>query len=449
MNNILFIHLFIIFLCFIDKSLATTNKMLSSKNKNKEYTVVTNGTHEYNTTSDLDPTFKSNTVKPVDLSIVKIEPLDEDDLQTNLETEPEQILPTLKTEIVEDDDLLPLPTITDSLSISLKKLKNISANSSLSVTLEPIQNIKITKPSEDLFSKLSTKSSMSITLRPKHNLSSTTSNSSPSVSVTHCLPSTSSSSVYNISQQRLSQYKEKATSTLKMPNKLSSNTVINTELIDNQFMFLNTISPTAKSNSSKLPEIKTPIISKCISLATNSNTHGSNPDYSTNIPQYIVINDDDSEDFIEKDNGFIYEISKSVILPSVFWKSVHDNTRNSTVFYQENNLYGIVKNISFHNSLMPKIQIYGSKYKFNKPIRTKNELQNLLEKIDNVEKCYGFDLVIHENCIGYYEKSTEDITSCSVCQEKFQELRKITEFKTKTAKSLEQRVSLLEDSKST
>jgi len=422
--------------------------MFSPKNKNEEYSVVTNDTHEYNTTSDLDPTLKSNTVKPVDLSIVKIEPFDDDDLETDLETEPEQILPTLKTEIVEDDDLHPSPIIDDPLSISLKKLKNISANSSLSVTLEPIENSKISKSSVDLLSKLSANSSMSITLQPKQNKTSTTNNSSPSVSLTHCLPSTSSSSVYNISQQKLSQYKQKATSTSKISNKLSSNTVINPEFIDNRFMFLNTKSPTTKSNSSELPEIKIPIISKCISLATNSNTYGSNLDYSTNIPQYIVINDDDSEDFIEKDNGFIYEISKSVMLPSIFWKTAHDNTRNSTVFYQQDNLYNKVKNVSFHNSLLPKIQIYGKKYKFNKPIRTKNELQNLLEKIDNIEKCYGFDLVIHENCIGYYDKSTENITSCSICQEKFQELHKITEFKTKTTESLEQKVSLLDDSKS-
>jgi len=401
---------------FIDKSLSTADKMFPSKNKNKEFTAVTNDTHEHNTTPDLDPTLKSNTVNSVDLSIVKIEPLDNDDgLQTNLEREPEQLLPALGTELVEDDDILPLSSIDDSLSISLKKLKNISANSSLSITLAPIENPKITEPSVDLLSKVSPKSSLSITLQPKHNLSSTTNNSSPSIILPHCLPSTSSSSLHNISQQSL-QYKQKATSTLKMPDKLSSNTV----------------------------EIKMPVISKCVSLAVQSDTHDSIP--------YIVIDDDDTEDdtedFIEKDNGFIYEISKSVVLPTEFWKTVYDRSRNSTVFYEENHLYENIKNISFDNSLLPKIQIKGKKYKYNKSVRTKNELQNLLDKINCIEECIGFDSIIYDNCIGYYDTTIKDVTSCSACQEKFQELHKVFESRAKVSESLEQHVSLLDVSKS-
>jgi len=217
--------------------------MFSSKNGNKEYTAVLNDTHEDNPTSDLDTTLKLSTVKPANLSIVKIKQLDDhDDLQTNLETEPQKMLPTLGTDLVEDDNLLPLTLATD---------------------------------------------------------------------------------------------------------------------------------------------------------------------------------DDDTEEFIEGDNGFIYTISKMVSLPSVFWESVHDELRNSTVFSQQDNLYDTVKTISFYNSILPKIQIYGKTYKYDKPIRSKHELQNLLEQIDKIEKCYGFDLVIHSNCVGYYDKRTEDVTSCSVCQEKF------------------------------
>ncbi|XP_060872242.1 uncharacterized protein LOC132946323 isoform X3 [Metopolophium dirhodum] len=374
----------------LDKSLSTTD----------------NDTHEYNTTPDLDPTLKSNTENSVDLSIVKIEPLDDVDLETNLETEPEQLLPTLGTELVEDDDLLPLSSIDDSLSISLKTLKTISANSSLSITLEPKENSKITEPPADLFSKVSPKNALSITLRPKHNLSLTTNNSSPSVSIIPCLPSTASSSEYNVSQQSLLQYKQNATSTLKMPDKLSSNTV----------------------------EIKMPVISECVSLAVQSDTDDSDS-------CIVIDDDDDTEEFIEKDNGFIYEISKCVELPTVFWKSEHDRSRNSTDFYQEDDLYETVKNISFNNSLMPTIQTFGKKFKFNRAIKSKNELQNLLDRIDNVEKCNGFDLVIDDNCIGYYDKITEDVISCSTCQKKFQELRKMTESQTKTTEILEQKIS--------
>ncbi|KAL4088724.1 hypothetical protein QTP88_023808 [Uroleucon formosanum] len=107
-----------------------------------------------------------------------------------------------------------------------------------------------------------------------------------------------------------------------MPDKLSSNTVISPEIIESQITFLKQISSMNKSNSSVLPDIKTPVISKWISLAGTSVTHGYNPDNSTNTSQYIIIDDDDTEDFKEKDNGFIYEISKTVVLPSVLWSTM-------------------------------------------------------------------------------------------------------------------------------
>ncbi|KAL4088742.1 hypothetical protein QTP88_023826 [Uroleucon formosanum] len=141
-----------------------------------------------------------------------------------------------------------------------------------------------------------------------------------------------------------------------MPDKLSSNTVISPEIIESQITFLKQISSMNKSNSSVLPDIKTPVISKWISLAGTSVTHGYNPDNSTNTSQYIIIDDDDTEDFKEKDNGFIYEISKTVVLPSVLW------------------------------SLLPKVQMYGKDYKYNKPIKSRKGLQHFLEKINSIEK---------------------------------------------------------------
>jgi len=379
------------------------------------------------------------------LSIVKIEPCDndDDDSQTNLEIQTEQILPTIKPEPVEDCDPLPLPSIDDSLSISIKKLQDISAKSSLSITLEPIDNPKITKPSVNLSSKTSTKSSMSITLQPKsyNNLSSTANNSSSSVSLVHSLPSTSSSSMYNTPQQILLQNEQQTTSTIKIPHTLSSNTVIHPKSIDRQVIFLKPISPSNQYDFSESPKIKTPIISKCISLAGKSHTYNSNSSYGTNPPSDCIIIDDDTEGFVEEDNGFIYEISKSVILPSVFWKIVHNSARNSTAFYQRCSFSKTVKNIIFNNSLWPIIQIYGKKYEYNKPIKTKNELQNLIEKIDCVEKCYGVEGIVHDNCIGYYEDHSEDVHSCTSCLKRYQELHNIVESRTKTIESLEHNVS--------
>jgi len=51
-----------------------------------------------------------------------------------------------------------------------------------------------------------------------------------------------------------------------MQNKLSSNSIIRPEFIENQITSLKPISPTNKSNSSEFSEIKSPLITKCISL---------------------------------------------------------------------------------------------------------------------------------------------------------------------------------------
>ncbi|XP_003245120.2 uncharacterized protein LOC100570263 [Acyrthosiphon pisum] len=187
------------------------------------------------------------------------------------------------------------------------------------------------------------------------------------------------------------KYKPGATSTLKMPDKLSSNTVINPELIDNQITFLKHISPANKLNSSVLPEIKTPVISECYSLAGKADIHDSNPDKSTNTSQYIIIDDDDTENFRVKDHRFIYNISRIIVLPSALWRIVYDCVQNTTSFYQRDSSYKTVKKISFYNSLLPKIQIYGINYKYNKPIKSKKQLQSLLEKVDSIKKCSGVD----------------------------------------------------------
>ncbi|CAI6371723.1 unnamed protein product [Macrosiphum euphorbiae] len=189
----------------------------------------------------------------------------------------------------------------------------------------------------------------------------------------------------------ITKYKQEATSTLKMPDKLSYNVVTNPELIDNQITYLKHISSTSKSNSSVLPGIKTPVISKCFSLAGKSDTHDSNPYNGANTSQCIIIDDDDTEVVTVKDHRFINKISRIIVLPSELWRSVYDSVQNTTSFYQRDSSYKTVKKICFYNSLLPKIQIYGMNYKYKKHIKSKNELQNLLEKVDGIKKCSGID----------------------------------------------------------
>jgi len=169
--------------------------------------------------------------------------------------------------------------------------------------------------------------------------------------------------VYNISQKSLLQYKQEATSNSKILDKLSSSTAIN------------------KFDSSKLPEIKIPVISKYISLARNSDTYDSNSYYGKYTSQFLIINGDKNKDFKEENDGFIFEITKRIELPNLSWKSVHYSAQNITAFYQKyDDSKTNLKEIHFHNSLLPVIKIYDKKYEFNKHITSKNLLKILLEK---------------------------------------------------------------------
>jgi len=314
-----------------------------------------------------------------------------------------------------------------------QKLKNISVKNSLSITMEPTENSKVIEPSVDLFSKMSAKCSMSITLEPKlkDNIFSTANNSVPSVSLTHSLPSTSSCSVYNreaITQQSSLQSKPEATSTLKMQDKLSSNTVICPEFIDSQITSLKPISSKNKSNSDEFLEIMSP-------LNTKSDTH------STNSSPYEIIDCENTKEFKKEDHGFILEISKSVILPSSFWKIFYNETKNATTFSHELFPKTIEKKINFPNSLVPIVQLYGKNYKYKKRIESRNKLQHFLKKIDNLEKCSGFD---YQQCIGYFDGSSEDRLMCSACQEKVTNQEIESKFKSMTIQRLKSKVSLLD-----
>ncbi|XP_003247534.1 uncharacterized protein LOC100574684 [Acyrthosiphon pisum] len=42
-----------------------------------------------------------------------------------------------------------------------------------------------------------------------------------------------------------------------------------------------------------------------------------------------------AEYFTRNEHGFIFEMSKEVVLPNLYWKSEHLNTQNATCFYQQ------------------------------------------------------------------------------------------------------------------
>ncbi|XP_060857813.1 uncharacterized protein LOC132935315 [Metopolophium dirhodum] len=147
-------------------------------------------------------------------------------------------------------------------------------------------------------------------------------------------------------------------------------------------------------------------------------------------------------------HGLIFELSKEVVLPSLYWKSEHLNIENATRFYQQNANDVTVKKIHFYNNLVPTIQIYGKEYEYKTPITTIKELDDLLEKIDSIEKCYGRGGFVFEQCLGYFENSL--VNMCSGCEGliKDQDLERMKakiEAKDKALESL--RISIAEKQK--
>jgi len=167
--------------------------------------------------------------------------------------------------------------------------------------------------------------------------------------------------------------------------------------------------------------------------------------------QCIIMEVSKTENFTRDEHGLIYEMSKKVVFPSLYWKSDHLNSQNATGFYQRDTNDVTVKKVIFYNNLVPTIQIYGKKYEFNMPIRTMKQLDDLLEKMDDVQKCYGRAGFVLEQCIGYYENSS--VNMCSGCQglvkdQDLEIMKSKIEDKNNTIESFKIRVSLLEDLKS-
>jgi len=361
-------------------------------------------------------TIQQSIVNPTCHSIPTIEPI-------NIKCEP----------IENNDDVLPpqLTSIDNSSPIELsnikQKIQKITANNSLSITLERVENTKVTESSDNLLPKSFPKSSMSITLQTKPNNNLSLTNSSPSVIPAPRLSSALNNAICNESQHSSSQYELSSNSTLNVPSSINQHRPTKNKILKAIPTAQNIVVP-------KTSELKIIDYYSLLESIPNGSTH--------------IINRNSFDEKVEQlDDGFIHEVSKNLTLPSIYWVTLHDVSRNITIFVQRNGFNNSVKQVNFYNCLVPVIQIYGQKYEYDTPIKTKIELETLLEKIDTFEKCSGQDGFTHKKCIGYFEARSEDIEMCFMCQRMIrdQDLHKTKtsiESKSKTIKNLQNRVSV-------
>lgn len=212
----------------------------------------------------------------------------------------------------------------------------------------------------------------------------------------HNLPSNSNRPVYFNSTKACVK---KIVQESKVSDKLPTNNVVNPEFINN----LVSISPNS-AHTSQSAEIYLPV-SNCISL--NMET------------QNLEFNQNSNSRVLQNDVIFIHMIRREVILPNIFWKTLRSTTnKNLTVFVQRDELLEVIKQVIFSTSLVPHININGRHYDYNKSIRTKLELENLLEKIDDIQICKGYDGYVHKQCYYYFE-DTNSLKNelCDKCKE--------------------------------
>jgi len=115
-----------------------------------------------------------------------------------------------------------------------------------------------------------------------------------------------------------------------------------------------------------------------------------------------------------------YSMLKSchnIIVPSFFWKCVHNTNLNKLLFIQVVKQSSPIKEVLFDGSLKPNIVINGRNYQCNILVKSKDDLENLLEKVDDIAICWGIDEYIPFGCLRYYEKISNNTVVCARCQE--------------------------------
>lgn len=308
------------------------------------------------------------------------------------------------TEVV---DLTDLPNIID---IKNEPIDIISNDDSLGYT--------IPENDEQVLSTNSNNNSLSMTTSFNHNI--------PTASIVN----------NSMTNTLKSSFKSNESSITKDIIKLPSNTLICPEYVNNQFFpMANNVSQTYKSTDND-----TPVIFKCYSLNPNINHSKDN----NNVHNGTIGNKED----LAKINASIRDMCKEVVLPNLFWKSLYNMNTNKTAFIQRNEFMETIKKIYFQNSLVPNIYIKSKRYEFNEAIKTKNELENLLEKIDSIEICLGDDGYYNDQCIGYFSDTSEETELCRNCEdlvkdENLYTMDAIIKDKNNKIKQLKNKVSMI------
>lgn len=124
----------------------------------------------------------------------------------------------------------------------------------------------------------------------------------------------------------------------------------------------------------------------------------------------------EDKDIIFKDVNSILEICESIRVPPIFWKCLIQTNSNNLLYVEQDPCIGIIKKVLFHSNLVPQISINKKQYKYNIPVKTKHELEDLLEKISDIEICMGYDDFAHDECLGYFESTSEEIELCDPCR---------------------------------
>lgn len=125
-----------------------------------------------------------------------------------------------------------------------------------------------------------------------------------------------------------------------------------------------------------------------------------------------------TDDFTNLDFGFIYDISQKVVLPNNFWNILCNEKQNEIIFFEEDELSEPIKIITLRKSLVPEIILNNVYYNYKEAIISQLDLENLLEKINNIVVCLGYDGQVHKNCIGYYvnDEDKEENEVCDNCR---------------------------------
>lgn len=308
---------------------------------------------------------------------------------------------TLQSNIKEILKTCLVPTTSQTSIQQNKQLSTINPIEVVDLTITP--NIEIKNEPTGRISNDNSEDCI-ITSSYKLDVPSNNSNNSSQSMTTSFNHNLSSISTANNS---MSNFKKPNESSIISKDKIKlSNTSVCPEYINNQrFPKSNKASPSYKSTANI-----TPVISKCYSL---------NPNIQLSKDKINFINNETirSKNLTKTNTSIIREMCKEIILPNLFWKNLYNMNTNITAFIQRNEFMETIKKIYFQNSLVPNIYIKSKRYEFNEAIKTKDELENLLEKIDSIEICLGDDGYYNDKCIGYFDNSSEETELCQSCED--------------------------------